>query len=248
MTYATGIDVSRWEDDLTTPYQPDLSKAWARGISFIGIKVSQNNWTDKLFVYFWQHAKELGLLRLPYHFFDYSLTKKTPAEQAKYFCEQIYKDPPEITPYLDYEEYAPWGDLPIVSKSLSYIQQFMETVDAQLGKSCGLYTNKSVIKYNLGANLTPTWLTKRPLWIANPSPIPPVIAPWSKWSFWQYTFVGDGIAYGMESKGLDLDYYNGTIDDLKKEFSTNVETPPFIEPTDAEKLKLIWDWYKQSHP
>jgi GH25 family lysozyme M1 (1,4-beta-N-acetylmuramidase) len=38
------------------------------------------------------------------------------------------------------------------------------------------------------------------------------------WRFWQYTSTGDGVATGVSSTNLDLDVYNGDLDQLKKEF------------------------------
>jgi hypothetical protein len=38
------------------------------------------------------------------------------------------------------------------------------------------------------------------------------------WRFWQYTSMGDGPAFGVSSTFLDLDLYNGSLDELRKEF------------------------------
>lgn len=38
------------------------------------------------------------------------------------------------------------------------------------------------------------------------------------WRFWQYTSRGDGPSFGVSSTYLDLDLYNGSLDELKKEF------------------------------
>ena len=50
-----------------------------------------------------------------------------------------------------------------------------------------------------------------PLWIAHYTKAekPTVPPPWSDWTFWQYTATGDGLAYGAESKGLDMNWFNG---------------------------------------
>ena len=36
------------------------------------------------------------------------------------------------------------------------------------------------------------------------------------WTFWQYTASGDGPAFGAESKAIDVNLFNGSMEDLKK--------------------------------
>jgi hypothetical protein len=47
----------------------------------------------------------------------------------------------------------------------------------------------------------------------------PVPYPWDKWTFHQYTFKLNGPLWGAESLDLDGDYYNGTLQDMIKEFN-----------------------------
>lgn len=53
----------------------------------------------------------------------------------------------------------------------------------------------------------------------------------SSWDFWQYTSNGDGIATGVSSSDLDLDLFNGSLDELKERFmigfQKNVNGVPF---------------------
>ena len=69
---------------------------------------------------------------------------------------------------------------------------------------------------------------------------PDELEPWKSnhkpWKFWQYTNAGDGLAYGAESKAIDLNWFNGTLDNLKKLVAettggqTTVPTPPVVTP------------------
>jgi GH25 family lysozyme M1 (1,4-beta-N-acetylmuramidase) len=75
-------------------------------------------------------------------------------------------------------------------------------------------------------------------------PLTTAVAPWGKWTFWQYSSTGDGLAYGMESRGLDMDWFNGMEDELR--VFANVGAPvPYV--TDAEKLKRLWEAHKELH-
>lgn len=55
------------------------------------------------------------------------------------------------------------------------------------------------------------------MWVANWGPSSPsVLLPWGEgnWSFWQYTATEDGIAYGCESKAVDMNKFNGNVAQL----------------------------------
>jgi hypothetical protein len=70
----------------------------------------------------------------------------------------------------------------------------------------------------------PFWLA----WYANESVIK-VPKPWTKWTFWQYSGNGNGPQYGSQGLSLDMDYFNGTLDDLKK--FAGISTPVPVPPT-----------------
>jgi hypothetical protein len=64
-------------------------------------------------------------------------------------------------------------------------------------------------------------------WYANESVIK-VPPPWKKWTFWQFSGNGNGPQYGSQGLSLDMDYFNGTLDDLK--VFANVVIPPVPTP------------------
>jgi hypothetical protein len=53
--------------------------------------------------------------------------------------------------------------------------------------------------------------------------------PWKDWMIWQYTDRGDGSYYGCESKQVDLNWFNGTLDDLNK-FTGGAPVSPVVVP------------------
>lgn len=54
-----------------------------------------------------------------------------------------------------------------------------------------------------------------PLWVAHYGCDSPMVPkPWKKWLFWQYSATGDGVKFGAESKGLDMNWFNGDLTDL----------------------------------
>ena len=64
--------------------------------------------------------------------------------------------------------------------------------------------------------------------------------PWEKgeWLFWQYTEAGDGELYGVESKGIDLNYFNGDMAAFRARFNLE-DMPPPPRPTPSRSLTTI---------
>ena len=103
---------------------------------------------------------------------------------------------------------------------------FMNEVKRRTGKRVLLYTNPSVYK-QLQALVDPLLLLQFPLWIAqywwvaNPAKNPGMygmIRDSSDWNFYQYSADGNnkGALYGVLSRDVDLNVYNGTLDELRE--------------------------------
>lgn len=215
-----GIDCSRWQDDNSTPQRMDFDKAYAAGARFVFIKASQACWLDEDFIWNWVAAKDAGLYRGAYHYLDNSATGE---KQGEFFCGLIEKDPGELPPVLDYEyRTAPPG--------LASANQWLNEVYWTLDISPILYTSPYYWKEYGGAQVG--W-TQYPLWIANYEVSSPTVpAPWTDWTFWQWTDKGDGIRYGAESHGLDMNWYNGSWSKFVEQFGelgTPVDPPPDCE-------------------
>ena len=100
MNFAKGIDVSRWQDDKSTPQRMNFAMAKGQGVEFVFIKASQSIWADRDILYNWDAARRAGLLRGAYHF----LTWETSAErQAEFMWGLLEADPGELPLVLDYE-------------------------------------------------------------------------------------------------------------------------------------------------
>ena len=206
---ALGVDISHWQG------KPDFVKMKKAGVSFIYIKASQNMWYDQSFKTNWEGAREAGLLRGAYHFYDMRDGSDTPKHQAEYFANLLADDPGELRPALDFEcpGIAGYPNYPPHDQSDKIVRQFSEKVKMILGVMPILYTNLAGITH-----LDPlTEMVKgMDLWIAwyNLTSHYPKLGAFSNWRVWQYKSTGDGLAFGVESKGLDMDAFNGTVEDL----------------------------------
>lgn len=218
MTRAVGCDVSHWDGDT------DFQKMVSSGASFVFIKASQNS-EDKKFTQNWKNAKEAGILRGAYHYLDW---KKSEIEQANLFADTMRGDYGELPPVLDLEEDpAPYK---LSKQSIqTKVWNFLQTLERKTGKIpmiyCGYYYWKDFCSTELRWAKYPFWLA----WYADESVIK-VPAPWTKWTFWQYTSKGNSILYGSKKKVIDLNYYNGTEAELR-EWSSGNTPPPSVVTT-----------------
>jgi lysozyme len=215
----SGFDVSKWEDINSTPQKIDFKKAFSKGLRFVFIKASQANWADEDIVYNWKSSKEAGFLRSAYHFLTWDIN---PGEQARYFYDLIKNDPGEIPPVVDYE----WWGKEIPKNALDKLLSFLQELESLQKQTPIIYTAPGF--WSEFGKIEPTW-SKYLLWLAQYGVTKPDIPkPWTSYLFWQYTSHGDGYNFGCESKSVDLNYFNGSFEDLKNLSSKKKLYLPFI--------------------
>ncbi len=206
---ALGVDISHWQGEV------NFTKMKKAGASFVIMKASQNLWPDKQFARSWELSSKAKLLRGAYHFFDMREGSASAKEQARFFADLLKEDMGELRPVLDFESPGVQGypQLPDHDQAVRIVTQFLEAFYQKTNVYPMLYTNLSGI-----LTLTPLteFLSSKELWIAwyNTKSRTPKIGVWPGWRIWQYKSTGDGIAFGAESKGLDMNVFNGTEADL----------------------------------
>jgi lysozyme len=201
MNYALGCDVSHWQGEV------NFAKMYDAGARFVFLKASQANWTDGRFAANYAMARKTPLLVGVYHYLDWT----APAvEQARYFAKIVADYPPDLPPVVDYEERK---SAPERSKAIAQATAFMAEFENLTGRAMMIYTSPGYWKeFGLGES---PFFASRPLWIAHYGVNNPTVPrPWSTWEFWQYTDRGDGRRYGVSSRQIDLNYFNGTEQEL----------------------------------
>ncbi len=193
-----GIDVSKWQGNW------NAAVAKNAGSAFVFIKASQSNYTDPNFISNWRNASEQELVIGAYHFLDYSIPG---AKQADYFADILDAYPCDLPPVVDFEKRVPnKGRWPI-----EFLRDFVQRV-ADRGYSPMVYTSPSFWR-SFGEE--DEYWTQFPLWLAHyTNGDPQVPAPWNEWTFWQYANNGQGKEFGAESYQIDLNYFNGSIENL----------------------------------
>lgn len=165
-----------------------------------------NDFTDSTFAFRMRRLDEIGLVKGAYHFYDPTID---PVAQAQYFTSVISAYCPLI-PALDLEEgkVLGWTELSN-DENCSRVQDFLDEFARHFKGLPHIYTSASFMEsYLKGLNLS-----AYPLWVADYSQNPPRLpSPWISYSIWQ-KIAGDTEVGIIGS--VDLDEFNGTVDDLK---------------------------------
>jgi lysozyme len=195
-----GIDVSYYQGDIAWP------RVRRAGVSFAFIRVSDGATIhDSKFAANWDGAKRAGVLRGAYQFFR---PEESAIDQANVLIAALrVRGTGELPPVIDIEV---TGGLPLATV-VANARVWIEHVRGQLGVEPIVYTNYGMWRWG-GA----TELGRQPLWLAHYTHrCPSVPPPWSRWTFWQYT--DNGRVDGIDTP-VDLDVFDGTIDELRRRF------------------------------
>jgi len=222
-----GPDVSFYQDDPGTPQEINFVRM-NQTTDFVIIRAGQNLWVDSDFKNNWRRAKEAGLPRGSYWFYD---SRADPRQQAELWFNHLNGDRGELPLFLDLEE-AYGGSF----TGWQHWKAFLDRLRALVGqKEIGIYT-----AYHYWINNAPLnqpneleYFHRYPLWIANYGVAQPLVPrPWAanEWLFWQFTATGEGPFYGVESLEIDLNYFNGDAEAFARRFGVPVPEDPI--PTD----------------
>lgn len=225
MTNAIGPDVSFYQDDNTTPAGIDFAKMKEKA-DFVIIRAGQNEWIDPDFPTNWAAAKKAGLARGSYWFYD---SRVEPKRQAELWRDALGDDQGELPLCADFEEsyggaYQGWRRW---YAFLEYLKEVMPEKEIIIYTAYYYWRDNAPNATSEASSLA--YFHQYPLWIANYGvSAPNVPAPWGKdeWMLWQYTEHGAGAAFGVESAGIDLNYFNGTPEEFRARFNLSGVTPP----------------------
>lgn len=192
-----GLDVSHYDAKI------DFSQVKGAGFEFVFAKCTEGvSSVDQFYAQNKQKAKAAGLLFGAYHFFR---PGQDAGIQAQNFLKHAQLEKGDLQPVLD------WETTHIPTTDVQRAQIWLGEVE----KSCG----KKPIIYGGAYTLNPLKLKdsfkEYPLWLAaygSKNPFLP--APWTHFSFHQFTDKGN--VPGIPATDEDMDYFNGSLDQLKK--------------------------------
>lgn len=208
MTHTLGCDTNHWEGRV------DSVAMKASGIKFNIPKMTDfvanttTGFQDSEFQNTYQGHKEQSLPIGGYHWLQPGVD---PTVQARYYLNWYFSYDLDIQPVLDFED-------PKFTSPTDYLwraQVWLNVVEKETGKIPIIYTGSGFMGNFKSEKVG--WMVRYPLWLAQYTLLqapPRVPYPWDNWTLWQFTASGDGRKYGITGKAIDLDYFNGSLDDL----------------------------------
>ncbi len=229
-------DISFYQDDNETLQGIDFAKM-ATMTDKVIIRAGQNTWIDPDFAHNWQAAKEAGLKRGSYWYYD---SRSEPEAQARLWAKALSDDPGELPLHVDIEEKygGAWAGWRKWMAFVKYVQRHIPNKKIVVYTAPGYWNEFGPSKYyNPIGN---AFFAQFPLWIAHYGVDKPLMPKntWTKAMIWQYTMTGDGAAYGTESKGIDLNKFLGDADDLAWYSGDIVIPAPAPAPVPAPNLEI----------
>lgn len=237
------IDLSKWNQG----FDPG-AVASEEGVVLDGaiLRAGYGLMPDPLFAALVQAARPLPV-RAAYHYFS----SGSPWEaQAQFFLRQVAGKQLHFF-VLDFES-------AYNSKSSGFAlgaQKWLEFVADRTGRRVVLYTNPSI--YHEWLSPYGDWMADWPLWIAQ-YPYPSwneyldrirtqtTIQPWlpkgrKVWKLWQYSADGNakGAEFGVKSRHVDLNVFNGTLAELK--IWAAVDQDEHSAPQQPQKIAPVLD-------
>jgi len=211
-----GMDVSYYETSI------DWARAKAAGIDFSFIRVSDGTTTiDTKFAQYWAGAKSAGVIRGAYQFFRPNQDAIAQADLLLSMMGTL--QPGDLPPVLDVEV----SDSMSKAQVAAGIHTWVAHVTAATGVAPIIYTGL----YSWADLAGSPDLTTSPLWLAQytSAACPNIPSPWTTWSFWQHS--STGAVDGVTASGVDLNVFNGTLDELRAYAATasgggGTVTPP----------------------
>lgn len=194
-----GIDVSYYEDSIDWP------TVHAAGIDWAIVRVSDGlQFIDPKFPAYWAGARAAGVLRGAYQFFR---PAQDPIAQADLLLDKMGPlQAGDLPPVIDVETS---GGL-TTDQVAAAVRAWVDHVEAAIGRPPIIYAGLYSWHDLTGSADMATY----PLWVAQytSAPCPNIPLPWTRWLMWQ---TGAGHVDGVPGDQLDLDVFNGTIDDLR---------------------------------
>ncbi|MCJ7632447.1 right-handed parallel beta-helix repeat-containing protein [Candidatus Bathyarchaeota archaeon] len=217
-TYVQGIDVSHYPGDI------NWAEVYGAGYKFAFVKATEGEgWTgdpearDERFEINMNESRAAGMLVGAYHYARPDLNPEGAVDEATWFVEvtREYIGLGYLRPALDLEE----GE---GLESLSqWVCDWMETVEDLTGVRPILYTGYYFATDNLDSSVAgyDLWIAQ---WTYDLKVGPSVPTYWDQWDFWQWSnesqYAPLGYVPGVEGNALDLDVFNGVLQDLYRDF------------------------------
>lgn len=207
-----GIDISHHQGDIDWNRLSQNRNA-AIPLYFVFMKATEGgDHSDDRFVENFSAARAHGFIRGAYHFY---IPSTDAVKQADFFIQSVALDSGDLPPVLDVEMIGEKEK----KEFQRDVKRWLECVESHYGVKPILYTSYKFKERYLNDSAFNVY----PYWIAHY--YVDSVKYRGRWDFWQHTDVGT--VPGIE-KEVDLDVFNGTLDELK-ELTINTKSSCEIE-------------------
>ena len=216
------LDVSRWQDYI------DKQKFLAAGALGIIIRAGSQDDSGPYMDYQFENNAQKFNGEIPCGYYWYFRPEYSASTQATYFANLMRSVRTDIFPMIDVESNFKKVSMGVYQNRL---YEFMSIVEDLMGMESMIYTRATFWNPNVG---DPPWAGSRRLVIArytsqskpwgniyDQSWLKPL--PWDDWWMWQYSADGNGrgAEFGVKSADIDINRYNGTLEQFHKEIGWN---------------------------
>ncbi len=226
MAYPKVIDMNRYEE----------VRDWTlEGYDGVILKTSEQNLVDKVYPSYMRSLKATTKVRGTYNYYRPVFDQYT---QGKIYFDMARGT--QLPPAIDVELWEGYSDdlSFYTNKSQAIIRStlksYLDLVEGMFGRKPMIYTAPYFWNKYYG---NVDWAKDYLLWVANYDVLTPMIPlGWEKWTFWQYT--SHGTVPGIVG-GVDLNYFNGTITELKILSNVDPTIPPPPPPPEPRHTITI---------
>lgn len=197
-----GVDVSNYQGVI------DWKKLDNQNVSFAFIKATEGSGhVDESARRNLENIAETDIKVSAYHFFSFDSAGET---QASNFISVVGADEIDMPPVVDIEYYSDKRKhKPDKEEAEKILRPLLENLEEYYGVKPVIYTTLPVYFRYVRENFS-----DYPLWIRNVNFEPDLM----DWKFWQYCDKGELYGYKGEEKYIDLNVYNGTMEQFMAEF------------------------------
>lgn len=195
-----GVDVSHYQGDI------DWKTLSETGIKFAYIKATEGTLSeDECFEANWAGAQESGLRVGAYHFFSLD---SGGAGQAGNFISNVPLVDNMLPPVVDVEPYGRYTDIENVDKEavVAELTTYVKAIEEAYGMKPVIYTTRKWEHF-----IEPAF-EGYDFWVRNVYFAPDADY---EWTFWQYSNRTKLDGYSGEEKFIDMDVFNGTLDEFE---------------------------------
>lgn len=194
-----GIDVSHYQGDINWKI---LSN---QGIKFAFIKATEGkSFVDEKYNLNYNNAIKTDLKIGAYHFFTYDTDGVL---QAENFIKNVSKTENMLPPVVDIEFY---GEEYTVERTKEQLHLMLNKLEQYYEKKPIIYTTHETYNWYIANDFKDNYIWIRDVFFK------PRLIDNREWTFWQYTNRAKLDGYNGQEKRIDINVYNGNMNDLEK--------------------------------